>query len=126
MKTEICFALYVLGSIGVGITYYQQINRTPCIANLHSTTHPYFAKGHQRALEDTEEKTWFKDTDDERIMSANTWNKELIAHMQGNGMTMHIVNGESILTDDNEYYVPQNCYATDLDSFNGPLLWSSN
>lgn len=34
-----------------------------------------------------------------------------------------IVKGESFLTNDREYYVPKDCYATDLDYLGGPTLY---
>jgi hypothetical protein len=120
-----CASFFVAGKyVGENYTYPE-----PCIANLHSTTDPWFASMHQEALENTDERVWYADTPDERVMSSYTWTMELIEFMTtqpNSNLNMHVVYGEGTGRDDKVYYVPSGCYATDLQSWNGPTLLEYN
>lgn len=116
---------FMLGSANIYIQNYESITRKPCIDNLHNLSHPWFAKFHQRGLEDEKVHLYDAGTDKERRMTGQEWHLEMVEYMRNSGMTMSVVRGESPVTDAMLYYVPQGCYATDLDSYNGPVLWRS-
>jgi hypothetical protein len=110
--------------VGENYTYPE-----PCISNLHTLSYPMFASGHQEALENTEERTWYAGTPDERVMSSRTWSLELIEYMTtqpDSELTMHVVYGKGLGREDKIYYVPSDCYATKLQSWNGPTLLKYN
>ena len=52
------------------------------------------------------------------------WISETLFYLTGGENAFGtVVRGESSITGDREYYVPKDCYATDLDSWNGPTLY---
>lgn len=95
----------------------------PCIENFHSLSHPWFAKWHQNTLEDTEVQTWYKGTANEVEQSGRDFLFKLLNYVPDDGRDNafgEVVKGKYT---DKEYYVPKNCFATNLDSWNGPTLW---
>lgn len=66
----------------------------PCIPNLHSMTHPWFGRVVQKGIENNH-----------KVM-LDTFGKQIIK-----------------TSDDKLYFVPSGCVATDIDYFDGPVLW---
>jgi len=117
----------VATSIYVGMLYERHTAPEPCIANFARSigNHP-FAHQHQEIVDDTEVRVWFKGTEDEVEQSGRDFMQQLIDWVPedgGENAFGTVVQGESFMTSDREYYVPKDCYATDLDSWNGPTLY---
>ena len=110
-----------------GMLYERYTAPEPCIANFARTigNHP-FAHQHQEMVDDVEVRVWFKDTADEVEQSGRDFMQQLIDWVPNNGGENAfgtVVRGESFVTSNREYYVPKHCYATDLNSWNGPTLY---
>lgn len=117
----------VATAIYTGILYERYTAPKPCIRNFSHTisNHP-FAHQHQEMVDDTEVRVWYEGTADEVEQSGRGFMQQLIDWVPedgGENAFGTIVRGESIVTNDREYYVPKDCYATDLDSWNGPTLY---
>lgn len=119
--TTVALAIYT------GMLYERYTAPEPCIANFTRTigNHP-FAHQHQKMIDDVEVRVWYEGTADEVEQSGRDFMQRLIDYVPASGGENSfgsIVQGESIMTSDQEYYVPKNCYAVDLDSWNGPTLY---
>lgn len=105
----VTYLVGLVAAFGTGMAYQSAFNTpTPCIENLHTSSHPWFARYQQEMLENNRD-----------VLLA------VVNHESHTGTT-YIVRGESWMTDDKEYFVPHNCYATDLDNWNGPILWRND
>jgi len=117
----------VATAIYTGMLYERYTAPEPCIKNFARSigNHP-FAHQHQEIVDDTEVRVWFKGTEDEVEQSGRDFMQQLIDWVPedgGENAFGTVVQGESFMTSDREYYVPKDCYATDLDSWNGPTLY---
>lgn len=111
-------------SIYAGMLYERYTAPEPCIVNFSTTidNHP-FAYVYQEMVDDTEVTVWYEGTDNEVVQSRRDLMQKLIDYNSGTNAFGTIVKGESFVTSHREYYVPRDCYATDLDSFRGPTLY---
>lgn len=114
-------------AIYTGMLYERHTAPEPCIANFTRTidNHP-FAHQHQEMIDDVEVRVWYEGTADEVEQSGRDFMQKLIDYVPvdgGENAFGTIVRGESVMTSDREYYVPKDCYAVDLDSWNGPTLY---
>src|SRR6056297_2723801 len=117
----------VATAIYTGMLYERHTAPEPCIKNFARSigNHP-FAHQDQEIVDDTEVRVWFKGTEDEVEQSGRDFMQQLIDWVPedgGENAFGTVVQGESFMTSDREYYVPKDCYATDLDSWNGPTLY---
>lgn len=101
-----------------GTMYGAYMAPVPCIDNLHTMSHPWFARLNQEYLEDTDLRVWFEDTADQTIMSGNLFFKSMMAGAKDPDLYEPIIIGR----DGEEYHVPHGCYGVNLDGFNGPTL----
>lgn len=114
-------------AIYTGMLYERYTAPQPCIVNFAQTigNHP-FAHQHQEMVDDREVRVWFKGTADEVEQSGRDYMQQLIDWVPTNGGENAfgtVVRGESLVTSDREYYVPKDCYAVDLNNWNGPTLY---
>lgn len=114
-------------AIYTGMLYERYTAPEPCIANFARTigNHP-FAHMHQEMVDDVEARVWYEGTAHETVQSGRDFVQKLIDYVPkegGENAFGTIVRGESFITSDREYYVPKDCYAVDLDSWNGPTLY---
>jgi len=110
-----------------GMLYERYTAPEPCISNFARTigNHP-FAHMHQEMVDDTEVTVWYEGSAGEVKQSGRDFMQRLIDWVPENGEENAfgtIVQGDSFMTSDREYYVPKDCYAADLDSWNGPTLY---
>jgi hypothetical protein len=115
-------------AIYAGMVYERHFNAPePCISNFSSAigNHP-FARSHQEMIDDTEVSIFHEGTADEIETSRRdifqTW-MDYIPENGGENAFGTIVKGEAYARDNREFYVPLDCYATDLESWGGPTLW---
>jgi hypothetical protein len=114
-------------AIYTGMLYERYTAPEPCIPNfaLKIGDHP-FAQMHQEMVDDVEVRVWFEGTADEVEQSGRDFMQKMIDWVPEDGRENAlgtIVRGEGFLTADREYYVPKDCYAVDLDNWNGPTLY---
>lgn len=114
-------------AIYTGMLYERYTAPEPCIPNFARTigNHP-FAHMHQEMIDDVEVRVWYEGTEQETVQSGRDFVQKLIDYIPedgGENAFGTIVRGESLVTSDREYYVPKDCYATDLDNWNGPTLY---
>lgn len=126
--TGVAIACAAVGlALYTGMLYERHTAPEPCIANFKRTigNHP-FAHQHQLMVDDTEVRVWYAGTDDEVSQSGRDFMQRLIDWVPDDGGENAfgtIIKGQSFVTNDQEYYVPKDCYAVDLDSFRGPTLY---
>lgn len=116
-----CAAFFYAGALSERVTNDKPV---PCITNLHSTTHPWFAKAEQEMLENT---TPYEEGSDfaESYENPRGFIKAVIEQEHSNpAFALEFGRRTEIITDGTyEYIVPAGCYATDMDAWNGPILW---
>jgi len=110
-------------SVYAGVQYGRATAPEPCIANYHSTTHPWFADREQEWLEDTTPYS----SDNTVADSPRDFVYHLVDMMQDEAQP-----GEQTLRvhvshyDDKEYIVPANCYVGEITYFGEPVLYWGN
>lgn len=115
-KTPVIFALMVFSYYSGQFT---EIEREPCIQNLHSSTYPWFGRVNQEALENTnpynEDSVFYKDG----YETPREFIKAVLESNTNEQRTEVFVNERT----GEEFIVPALCYVGEIDGLGDPVLY---